>query len=131
MPSTNPSIGEFIGEATRLISVIDAGSVQWKIGLIEKYCSVFAAEAFIEQFGPIQVTLTDTILIHKLAEASRSLEAKGWPRVRGFNMRFHFTTCEAFVWFAHQRDLSTSKLLTCIDYAKKYYLAQIADQYGH
>lgn len=114
-----------------LVAVVDQGAVQWKIGTVEKYCSVFAAKAFIERYGLVQVTFSHgNFLIDRLAEVKDRLRTHRVEPPSQFNLQFLFKTCETFLWFAAQHNITKKQLWACIHFAERHYEHQVIEQYG-
>lgn len=113
-----------------LLSVIDEGAVRWKVGTVEKYCSVVAARAYIRRSGLRQITLDDgKFLIDKILEACDSMKEWGVPRLHQLALQFHFKTCETLVWYAGENNLSAAELLTCAEFAEKSYREDVLERY--
>jgi hypothetical protein len=95
---------------------VDEGAIQWKIGSVEKYCSVIAAKKFVErlQTDPLAASMRE--IVDGLAESKQSLERLGVSPPAEFNIHFHLKTGEVFVWFGDKHKLTWKQLMKAIDH---------------
>lgn len=109
---------------------VDEGAINWKIGSVEKFCSIIAAKHFVIKYreNPINASMND--MVDGLSSSKKQLSSLGLMPPAEFNFNFHLKTGETLLWFGQNNKLSWEQLFEAIDYLETSYEKQVIERYG-